>query len=416
MQKYHGVITLRSVIEHLVILGLLSSLIFPPIPLLNIKVYLTTLIAPILLLLVIFYNMTMLKFIMHNSTIFLVAFGFMVFVSSLISYASLSVNFNIGDFIESIKYIQFIPYLLALPFILDKSLFPKFRYYMIISMIVFFAVGLVQLFQIDQLVSLVGSLYSGTPHLEEMLSGGRLFITGSDPNVGGSIAVFFMFYIGIVFLENKNIFYLVLTLLMMFFLLMTQSRTALIGVAFALICYSLVVSKYNFILKLIILMIIFTAIYLIILQLNLKYITLGFQLAMSGENNSINDRIGFVNLAFKRFGESIIFGWGPAKSIHETTIDSEYALILQRYGLFGIVIFASFMIYLLKASFEAIKKNTPHSFMGKILSLYLFYSVVLMITNNLFSGYQLMSIPILLLILCLKNQKRKYVLPNAEAH
>ncbi len=398
----HNKLTISRILEHLVLLGLFSNIILPPIRLGSYSFYLTTVIATVIFVIFFFHGMNFSKFSMHKSTLFLILLGIMVFFSSMNSYIALQVPFKIGDFIESVKYIQFIPYFLTLPLITKKGIFSKFHYYILLSVIAFLIVGLIQAFQIDPLCSIIGSLYSKAPHLGHMLSGGRIFITGSDPNVGASIATFFIFYTGVIFLKEKKYSYIIMALILFFLLLMTQSRTALIGFILSLLTYSLTISNHNLFIKSIVLMIVFTMIYLIVLELNLRYIIDGYQLALSGESTSLNVRLENIELAYGRFKESLLFGWGPAKAIHETIIDSEYALIIERYGLVGIFLFASFIFYLLRNALASIKKNASFSFSGQILFLYLISTITLMATNNLFSGYQLMSILILLSILSSK--------------
>ena len=39
--------------------------------------------------------------------------------------------------------------------------------------------------------------------------------------------------------------------------------------------------------------------------------------------------------AINLFKQSPIIGWGPAKAIHTTIVDSEHLLLLRRYGILG---------------------------------------------------------------------------------
>lgn len=404
----HGVLTVNQVVEHLVLFGLLSSLVLPPVEVMGLGVRFTTFTSSILLIMVVYRTSVLSKFYMHKSTLFLVLLGLMVFLSSVVSYIVLNVSFSIRDFLESVKYIQFVPYLLALPLITCGGFFIKFRYYMLVSIIIFLIVGFSQIFRINPLVHMLGSLYSEKVHLQTMLDGGRIFITGSDANVGASIAFFFLLYLVIVSFKEKKKLYMLLALPMVFLMMMTQSRTALLGAALAMVAYVFIVEKMNIVLKIVILLITFAVFYYLILSLNLEYVILGYQSFMSGENESVNVRIENIVLACDRFRKSLLFGWGPAKSIHETVIDSEYALIIQRYGLLGVTLFTSLMIYLFKVSSSSMKGNSQYRFSGIILFLYIVYSFVLMATNNVFSGYQLMSILMLLLVLCLKSQSIIY--------
>jgi hypothetical protein len=121
---------------------------------------------------------------------------------------------------------------------------------------------------------------------------------------------------------------------------------------------------------------------------------------LEGKSNSLNVRFENIYLAAQRFMESPIFGIGPAKSSFDTTIDSEYALIIQRYGLIGIFIFSAYIIYLVKLSLRNLSSHW-----GVCLFVFVLMSILVMITNNIFSGYQLMSLIILLNIACILNER-----------
>ena len=65
------------------------------------------------------------------------------------------------------------------------------------------------------------------------------------------------------------------------------------------------------------------------------YLSGGLTTFVKGENNSM--LIRYVNWfdAWNLFKQSPLFGWGPAKSVHETIVDGEHFLLLRRYGLIG---------------------------------------------------------------------------------
>jgi len=129
--------------------------------------------------------------------------------------------------------------------------------------------------------------------------------------------------------------------------------------------------------------------------LNLEYIVIGIETALEGKNNSFNVRIENILQAYERFTQAPLFGWGPAKMIHSTIIDSELALIMQRYGILGFISFGLFYVYLYRRAF--ILRRYKNLFADLTIVMGLIFMVV-MFTNNVFSGYQLMSIFILLII------------------
>ncbi|MDD3056486.1 MAG: hypothetical protein PHE16_11490 [Aliarcobacter sp.] len=122
-------------------------------------------------------------------------------------------------------------------------------------------------------------------------------------------------------------------------------------------------------------------------------------MALEGTNTSLNVRFENVFLAYERFLESIALGWGPAKSIHETVIDSEYALILQRYGLIGIFMFLGYLVLIMQFSYKLYKKqfNTKINIplVGFLISIVGF---VVMATNSFFVGYQTIAISTLIIV------------------
>ncbi len=136
--------------------------------------------------------------------------------------------------------------------------------------------------------------------------------------------------------------------------------------------------------------------------MELDYIITGLELFFQGNNNSVNVRIENLYQAMDWFEDSIIFGYGPAKAIHPTVIDSEYALILGRYGIVGVFVFGFYIFTSIRKSVNLLilhncKKPTAVS----ALSVYATFGLVLMLTNNLFSGYQLMA-PFVVFGMCLE--------------
>ena len=134
--------------------------------------------------------------------------------------------------------------------------------------------------------------------------------------------------------------------------------------------------------------------------LELDYIVVGMETAVAGENSSVNIRFENISLAIDRWNDSWLFGQGPAKSISSTTIDSEYALILQRYGSVGVILFASYLLLNFMYFFRFLNYQTIHEInVPLIAGGYTLVAVVFMCTNNYFAGYQTAAIPILIAIL-----------------
>lgn len=244
-----------------------------------------------------------------------------------------------------------------------------------------------------------GSLYATADHTDSMLYGSkRIVVTGSDPNVGAVIVSFLLF---INYFSKYNI------LLKVFFcgcllliLLLTQSRTVLIGVGISFSIIFIFFSKSNMIVKFG-LGVLFTSVLVTLFgYLELDYIVVGIETAVSGENASVNTRFENISLAIERWNDSWFFGQGPAKSISSTTVDSEYALILQRYGSSGVILFTSYLLLNFKYFFKLLNYQTIHKINVPLISGgYTFVALVVMCTNNYFAGYQTAVIPILIAII-----------------
>ncbi len=384
----------------LVSFGLMSSVILPSLPLGGLSVYLVTFISPVVLSMV-FLSWIKLP-IAHFSVIFPVLLGLMVFVSSLVSWATGFSDVNSRDLVESIKYVQFIPYLLFLPLLTHRSIHVFHRIILLGSLLVVIVGGVQKLGLSHALTYLY--LGSDSVHLDSALSGYRITLTGSDPNIAGVISAFFCVYYFSLYAVKKKILFFFISLVFFYFCFMTQSRTALIALIFSLGVYYFVFYDSNIVLKFFVFIISFSLVVFLVFYLDLSYIYVGIQYALEGENNSLNVRFENLALAVQRFYSSPFFGVGPAKSSLGTIIDSEYALIIQRYGLVGVLIFIFYIIYLFRLSIRNID-----SAWGVSLFVFVLMSVLVMVTNNIFSGYQLMSIVVYLNIACVLNEKKKHV-------
>ena len=90
MVNYHttsrsGVLPISQVVEHLVILGLLSSIVLPSVEFMGLGVRFATCISPILLIMVVYRTSVLSKLYMHKSILILLLLGLMVFLSYVVS-------------------------------------------------------------------------------------------------------------------------------------------------------------------------------------------------------------------------------------------------------------------------------------------------------------------------------------------
>ena len=389
-------VSVQRFLGWLLLFGLFSSIVLPNINIGSISLYLTTPISVAVLVLVIYLSLNARKLRIDKFLYVLLFVCSSVVISTIYSWIAGLANMNYRDLIEVIKYAQFIPYVMAIPY-LSSGFVLDFRRASVFAFVLFLVVSILQVFQI----SFVSYLYLGSDsaHIQSALSGHRLTLTGSDPNIGGAIAAFFAILSLVYFLNKKSFVWLALLVLCFVFLLMTQSRTALIAFVFSVLFYILFFYRLNIVFKLALVSFLISISTLIFTSLNLDYIVIGIQIALQGENNSLNVRFENLALAYEIFLSSPYLGVGPSKDSLSTIIDSEYALIIQRYGLLGVLAFLTMIVYFFKYGF----KNSDY-IGGKLLLLFIAMAPFVMLTNNVFSGYQLMSIPVLLYILVIPEK------------
>lgn len=405
MNKYTRVVsdeagsplTIRNVIEYLVIFGLLSSVLLPPLQVGGFTTYLTIFFSlMVFLLVVVFWASRIL--LVDRSVMFPALMTFMVITISFFSWAIGFSNVHSGDVFESIKYAQYIPFFLAIPFIQVNTFARKFKMVLTPSLVFFLIVCTLQSFPQLGAVSAVSLAYLGADsvHLEGALSGYRLTFTGADPNIGAAITYFFVMIYLAKYLLHKELTSLFVACVLLFFALQTQSRTSMIGFAVSFSIFFFVFYKTGMISKIVLFSLISCVVVFMFLYLDLDYVVAGFFLTLTGDNESLNIRLGNVLTAIEIFQLSPLIGYGPAKSHMDTVIDSEYALIIQRYGMVGILVFFSFIVFLFKVSVRVVGQ-----YYGAALFMFTVFSLFFMTTNNIFSGYQLMSLIVILMIFCI---------------
>lgn len=387
----------RKIVGLIISLGLLSSITLPPVPLGGISLYLITFlsVAALFMAILLWFKIPYI----HCSSFFPIALGVMVCISAIASWTFRVSAINIRDIIEAVKYLQFFPFLLLIPFLKDESL-EGFHKAVVLSSVVVLTVGFSQALGVGNFLS---HLYLGndSSHIDSVLSGHRITLTGSDPNIGGIISCFFGIYFFSLYSIHRRLGYFLAFLVFFYLCFLTQSRTALIAMLFGLGIYYVLFFKGMVIYKIFSILLASMLVVFLIFYLDLSYIYIGFQYALEGRNNSLNVRFENIYFAVQQFFQNPILGVGPAKSSFDTTMDSEYALIIQRYGLVGIFLFAAYLVYLLKLA-----SRNLSSHWGVSLFIFVLMSVLVMITNNIFSGYQLMSIIVFLNIACVIHERK----------
>lgn len=383
-----------NLLVHLVFIGLLLNLIFPTFSI-GIGVNIITPVSLLIFLLIMLNK----KVILNKYILIYFMFCFSIFISMNYGYLFLSVDNTYRDYMELFRVAQYIPYLFAIKY-LDYFVFKKkLKIYGIICTYYLLFICFLQITNISDVASLLGSIYSNPNHTYAMVSASkRIIATTSNPNDGALVLSFFL-YLNLIVLDLNRRHRFFVCFFLFLAILYTQSRTIMVGFSFSFLVYFIFYLKVKYIIKLTVSVFLSVLLIIILYQINLDYVFVGFEMATKGENQSLNVRLVNIHQAYQRFSESIMFGFGPAKSIFKTTVDSEYAMVLQRYGIFGL--FSMLIYYYFVFSGSRFNKN-EHIFQRniKIFSIIIILlSFFVMLTNNFFSGYQTGSIPVLVLIL-----------------
>ena len=378
-------------LENLLLFTCFSAFFFPPVNLTSsFQLRIDDIIVLGILPLVILYR----PFFYKNYILLLFVFSIVsIIISTFYGYLFLDVPTSIRDINEIIrlsKPLLFIPLILQADtfYIMKKldKLIPLFSVFIII-------IAFIQYFNVAGLGGIITSLYAPEHHVRALVGySKRIVITGSDPNIGATIVIFFWLfnlYSGII---KKNISNFIITFLLTIVIMMTSSRTSFLALICITLLFLFMSKRVAFIFKLVIVTII--SIIIIILYEYFQYISVGFMLMMSGENTSLLTRFEKWNEAILFFKQSPIFGWGPGKGSMETIVDGEYVLFLRRYGITG-----TFLILLCVFCMPIIKKKTSNKYniysknviiIDNTLKYYLIGIMFIMITNSFFSGYQLL--------------------------
>lgn len=383
--------------EHLVLLGLVGALVLPSVNV-GIGINIITPISIFLLLIIPFVSSTR----QFKVDAFIIVFALIIlsiFLSINYGYIFLSIEDTYRDYMELFRYLQLLPYLIVAKYFKYTSFERKLMKYVLIAAIIVIVVSFFQITNVGGFAYFFGTLYATADHTESMLySSKRVVATGSDPNVGAVITSFLLFIV--YFSKYNNLLKALLCGCLLLILLLTQSRTALIGVGISFSILFIFFSKNNLIIKCGLGILLVFILITLFSYLELDYIVVGMETAVAGENSSVNIRFENISLAIDRWNDSWLFGQGPAKSISSTTIDSEYALILQRYGSVGVILFASYLLLNFMYFFRFLNYQTIHEInVPLIAGGYTLVAVVVMCTNNYFAGYQTAAIPILIAIL-----------------
>jgi len=391
---------------YIIIFTLIGNFLLPPISFFNIGIRLGDFLVIFIIPLAFFSKI-------RKSLPLFIYFMFLISVSLSIfwGYTTLNVPFSLRDLNEILR--------LTLPLVLfllsyrikDAIFFDLLYNFIIYGSFFLIIIALLQLFFSQQFIGKLLSLYISEGQLAKISSlenlvavfNKRLYLTGGEPNTGAAIAIFFCINNLSMYLSKPKFRYLLFFSTLSIIIGLTGSRTGILALftgSFAV--FFLNKKRKPKLLKLNIRKILlFFCVFLILVSSSTQsdYIKIGIRTALSGENSSLNARLIKFYDAFELFKTSPFLGWGPAKAIHDTRVDGEYFLLLRRYGIIG---FSLSLVFLLSLIGSLLKRatnmiefygSTAYSIIIATAS-YIISMMVIMITNNFISGYQIF-LPIL---------------------
>lgn len=388
---------LSAAIFSAIVLPPLSSL--PGLPSIRLEELLFFLVFPLLIL----KRESVRKDRLYNYFILaVITFGAAILFSTFYGRYILGVPVTGRDFFELLKVFKLLIVVVAISrFDLKESDIYKLLYVIIFSFFISSIIGLLQFYGIFGFERVTAPFYFAE-RIYDIHN--RMMGTFYNPNTyGTALTLGTMVAAVLVFYEDKihrKIFLILLVLLFSFAIALTQSRTAIIVLLLGLLLIIGLNSFRNrFSLKQITFLFagVAVTVLLFIGILSDEVVTRFSALTDISEDASWQMRLLAWYLNLTIFSESILFGWGPAKMIHTTTVDSEYILVLRRYGIIG---FTVYLLIYLTPLYRAIlfqSKKGITGAMGQIILVSVVVFLVANITNPLFHEIQFIDYWIILL-------------------
>jgi len=382
--------------ENFIILLIITSMFFPTLPI-GIDIRIDDLIALFLipLLLIVRPNFKINRLIISYSLILL-----LFFVSTLFGYLYLSVPHSLRDLNEFVRVLKPFLIIIAVSYCDSDKFFKKMHSFFIYGAIFIILIGFMEFFDVPGYRKLISLIYTG--HRFENLDRVRTILMAGDPNIAAALILYFVTYILQTMLMTKNkIRNSFILLFLIVILLMTSSRTLLI--VFVVILFASLLHHFqnNKFFSFMVLSLCLILVLPIIQYFD--YIVIGFSTFSEGKNTSMLLRYQQWAEAFNLFLKSPIIGWGPAKEIHTTIVDSEHLLLLRRYGVLGYLAVFNFIFGFIWVLFRKRRKFSSLNLFHKRIALTSLFSClmifILMTTNNFFSGYQLMPLFVVMITL-----------------
>lgn len=380
-------------VEKLVLLIVVSSVFFPGIMINDFSIRIDDFLV--------FASFPLLFFLKKSVSSSRVSIRFLLVMVSLIfstffGYMILGVPLSIRDFNELVRLSKPLLLLIIIHYCDKEFLKIHLIKFFQFGTIIIFAFAFLEFFNVLGFRKVLSVLYSSENYLFD--GNYRILLTSANPNVAAAIVFYFILYQLTSFILNRNKmipFFLMMVLLLV--LLMTSSRTILLAFVLVFALGMLRLLKTQKLLSIVVF--VSVGVFTVFLVQYFSYLSIGFETFASGSNGSMLIRYQNWKEAMLLFKESPVFGWGPAKAIHETVVDGEHFLLLRRFGVIGY----SLILLLLSSGvslFFKSKKVLLDTIDQKIVYIS-FYSIfgifVLMVTNNFFSSYQLMLLYVLIL-------------------
>lgn len=395
--KISDVQILSAAIFSAIVLPPLSSL--PGLPSIRFEELLFLLVFPLLIL----KRETVKKDRLYNYFVIAVlSFGGAILFSTFYGRYILGVPVTGRDFFELLKVFKLLIVVVAISrFNLKENDIYKLLYIIVFSFFFSSFIGLMQFYGVLGFERITAPYYFAE-RIYDIHN--RMMGTFFNPNTYGTALTLGTIVAAVlVFYEDKihrKVLLTLIVLLLSFTIALTQSRTAIIVLLLGLLLIIGLNSFGNrFSLKQIAFLFagLVVTVLLFIGILSEEIITRFSALTDISEDASWQMRLFAWYLNLTIFSESILFGWGPAKMIHTTIVDSEYILVLRRYGIIGFTIY--FFIYLIPF-YRAIlfqSKEGIKGAMGEIILVSVVVFLVANITNPLFHEIQFMDYWMILL-------------------
>ena len=404
----HTSFSVERVCEVLLCFIFISNLFIPPIIWGSLTFRLGDMalmsIAPML----VFLMLTSMPYLPKSKYLMIFMFAYLCMTFSTVrGYWLLDVPPDGGDINGLVRYTQ--PFLLIMMTYWSDNNRLKANLQKIVRIggLFLIAIGFLQYFNLfgigNKIALLYGELHAESGMISKTIGFRRVILSGGNPNDGAVIAMVLLIFCLVRYVTEKHIKDLFLVIGLFASILLTSSKTTLVATLFVSL---LVFFRYYSLSKSIFIMIVSISVLLLYIIPHFEDMYIGFQLFAEGDNESFNRRIEKTTEAYFLFKESVLFGWGFAKSIHEVVVDSEYFLLLRRFGIIGT---STVLLYILYPLF--LFNKSKDVFITSLKYICVAF-VGIMTTNNIFHSYQIGMVIVILYVVAERVNRNNAFLKN----